>query len=219
MVLLVMLNVNNFNNMNKIIKYAVAVGIIIIALSVAYYFVVFLPSAKREKNIASTILQSPIPEKENSQEVADDEVEIIEADFNHSFKVGDYEIIIDDIKSEAREEAQNISAFIYKGEYYKNTLKIAIPHFRIKNWNQSKTLRFDPADFSLLSPSGFRFKHISPGKPYGNTLIGGDIKPGYEVEGWYGFEIPRGYIEGYDMAIEMLFPDIPQIVRVSIKIP
>jgi hypothetical protein len=205
--------------MDKALRNTIIVGIIIVALSVAYYFVVFLPSTKREKNIESSISQSQIAEKEKSQEAVDDEVEIIDADYGHSFKVGDYEIIIDDIKSETGEEAQNISAFIYKGEYYKNTLKIAIPHFKIKNWNQSKTLRFEPADFSLLSPSGFRFKHISPGKPLGNTLIGGEIRPGYEAEGWYGFEIPRGYKEGYDMTIEMLFPDIPQIVRLSIKIP
>lgn len=152
---------------------------------------------------------------------------IIYAKIGEATKIGDYEVIIMGLVFEdgAKIHKERLEYFEKIGwsisaNYYKNTYKIIIPFISIKNLDKTDTLRFDPKDFSLLTKSGHRYKHIQRSGYYeGETLIGGEIKSGYISSGWYGFELPKGYNEGNKIFIEMVFPNTQKVLVVETILP
>jgi len=208
-------------NLNKTFKIIIVIAISIIASSIFYYHVIFLP-----------FIEEGIIENEYSPEqgTANQENIIIYAKIGESKKIGDYEVVVNGLVFEdgptIHEERIKyfkeigLSTYDWSANYYKNTYKIIIPYITIKNLNKTNILRFDPKDFSLVTISGYRYKHIQTSNYYdGGKLIGGEIAPGYINNGWYGFELPKGYNEGNKIFLEIIFPEVSDTLAVEINLP
>jgi len=166
----------------------------------------------------------------NSYYNQNEEDNVVYGKMGQVIQVDDYEVVIaglvwEDGETNHKDRVEhfreiNLSVPDWSLNYYKDTYKIVVPFISVKNLNKTDKLRFDPAYFSLVTESGFQYKHKQPRSLYeGGTLIGGEIDAGYVASGWYGFEIPKGYNEGNRIYFSIEFPETEKTILIEAYLP